>query len=217
MNLVDVSRKITLACTVCIMAACAQPKIIINDDISRGSVPGTALVIADERPSTDKEFSIGSLLVSSDRYGIWTLGDDMFQPPVPILLQNLINKEISNWKQKPISVEIKLKHLKFEANHQADLLSTSSSQLGPLGVAIAETMHGKKFEMRYDKTRPFVLGLIDADVKIRYEDREPVTKSLSVYKAENFSYHMDVQGRMEAARKVLIDLLGAFSSSMKNM
>jgi hypothetical protein len=217
MNLVDISRKVALAFTVSIMAACAQPKIIVNDDISRGSVPNTALAITDERPSTDKDYSIGSLLVSSDKYGIWTLGDEMFQPPVPILLRNSLDKEISNWKQKPVSIDIKLKRLKFEANHQADLLASSSTQLGPLGVVIAESMHGKKFEMRYDKTRPFVLGFIDADVKIRYGNRETETKSLSVYKAENFSSHMDVQGRMDAARKVLIDLFGTFSSSMKSM
>lgn len=217
MNLVDISRKIALTFTISIMAACAQPKIIVKDDFSRGSVPSTTFAITDERPSTDKDYSMGSLLVSSDKYGIWTLGDEMFQPPVPILLRNVLDKDISNWKHKPVSIDIKLKRLKFEANHQADLLASSSTQLGPLGVAIAESLHGKKFEMSYDKTRPFVLGFIDADVKVRYGDRETETKSLSVYKAENFSYHMDVQGRMDAARKVLIDLFGTFSSSMKSM
>ncbi len=197
------------------VTACAQPKIVIKDDISMGSVANTALSITDERPNTDKEYSIGSLLVTSDVYGIWTLGDDMFEPPVPVLLRSSINKEVTSWKIKPVSISLKLKRLKFEANHQADLLASASTQLGPLGVAIAETMHGKKFEMRLDKTKPYVLGYIDAEVTLKFKNRKPITKSLSAYKAENFSSHVDVEGRMQAATKVLKELFNTFASSMK--
>ncbi len=195
--------------------ACTQPKIVIKDDVTIGSVATSSISINDERPKSDKEYSMGSVLVMSDVYGIWTLGDDMFEPPVPAIFRHSIAKEINTWKIKPTAIHIRLKRLKLEANHQASMLASSSTQLGPLGVAIAETMHGKKFEMDLDKTRPFVLGFIDADVDIRFDNSESVTKSLSVYKAENFSHHMNVEGRQVAAAKVINDLFSTFSSSMQ--
>lgn len=197
------------------LAACAQPKIVINETVSSGSVPETTLSITDQRPSDDKEASVGSFLVMSDRYGIWTLGDEGFEPAVPVLLKRYIMKEVAGWRNKPTEIQLTLKNLKFEANHQADLLASSSSQLGPLGVAIAESMHGKKFEMNYDKTRPFVIGFINADAKLIYKNRKPVMKSLQTYKAKNFSSHMDVQGRQDAARTVLKTLFSQFAAAMK--
>jgi hypothetical protein len=208
-------RFLVIAFSFVFISACTQPKIVINDDITRESVASTTLSINDERPDTDKEYSIGSLLISSDLYGIWTLGDDMFEPPVLTLLRGAINKEITSWNTKPVSVSIKLKRLKFEANHQADLLAKTSAQFGLLGVVLAEGMHGKKFEMQLDKTRPFVLGYIDATVTLNYKNRKPVTRSLSVYKADNFSGHMNVAGRMASATKVLKELFSSFASSMK--
>lgn len=200
---------------VVLSTACTQPKIVIKDDHATGRPAGSSLSINDQRPDSDKEYSIGSLLVTSDVYGIWTLGDDMFEPPVPMLLRRSIYKEIAKWNKKPVAINLKLKRLKFEANHQADMLASTSTQLGPLGVAIAESMHGKKFEMGIDKTRPYVLGFIDADVELKYKNGKAVKKALHSYKAEGFSSHMDVEGRQAAATKVVNELFASFSSSMK--
>ena len=66
---------------------CAQPKIVIKDDISIGSVGNQAtIIIEDVRPQTDKEYTIGSIMVFNDDYGIWTLGDEMFVPTALELL-----------------------------------------------------------------------------------------------------------------------------------
>ena len=194
---------------------CAQPKIIIKDDISIGSAGNhAAIIIEDLRPQTDKEYTIGSIMVYNDDYGVWTLGDDMFTPTTVELLKKHINHTTSKWKNQPKEIKLKLKRLKFESNHQAQLLKEGSSQLGPLGVVIAESMHGKKFEMEYDKTKPFVLGFIDADVIMTFANGKTRKRSLSAYKAVNFSSHMNVEGRMNAASKTIKALYSSFTKSL---
>ena len=194
---------------------CAQPKIVIKDDISIGSMGNHAtIIIEDARPQADKDFTIGSIMVFNDDYGIWTLGDDMFTPTTLDLLKKHINHATSKWKKQPREIRLKLKRLKFESNHQAQLLKEVSAQLGPLGVIIAESMHGKKFEMQYDKTKPFVLGFIEADVVMTFANGKTRKKSLSAYKAENFSSHTNVEGRMSAASKTIKALYGSFTKSL---
>lgn len=194
---------------------CTQPKIVITDDISIGSAGNNAaIIIEDIRPQTDKEYTIGSIMVYSDDYGIWTLGDDMFTPTAIELLKKHINHTTSKWKNQPKEIKLKLKRLKFEANHQASMLKEGSSQLGPLGVSIAETMHGKKFEMQYDKTKPFILGFIEADIIMTFSNGKTRKKSLSAYKTENFSHHMNVEDRMEAASKTITALYSSFTKSL---
>ena len=194
---------------------CAQPKIVIKDDISIGSVGNNAsIIIEDIRPQTDKEYTIGSIMVFNDDYGIWTLGDDMFEPTTLELLKKHINHATSKWEKQPKEIKLKLKRLKFEANHQASMLKEGSAQLGPLGIVIAEKMHGKKFEMQYDKTKPFVLGFIEADVIMTFSNGKTRKKSLSAYKAENFSHHMNVEGRMNAASKTIKELYDSFTKSL---
>jgi len=197
------------------LLGCAQPKIVINDDISAGSMGNNAtIVIEDTRPDTDKEYTVGSFMVFNDDYGIWTLGDEMFVPTTLELLKKHINHATSKWKVQPKEIKLNLKRLKFESNHQAQLLQEGSAQLGPLGVAIAESMHGKEFEMDFDKTKPFVLGFIEADVTMTFANGKTKKKSLSAYKAENFSHHMDVEGRMEAATNTIKALYSTFTKSL---
>jgi len=194
---------------------CAQPKIVIKDDISIGSIGNNAtIIIEDIRPQADKEYTIGSIMVYSDDYGIWTLGDDMFTPTAIELLKKHINHATSKWTKQPKEIKLRLKRLKFESNHQASMLAEGSTQLGPLGVAIAETMHGKKFELQYDKTKPFVLGFIEADVTMTFSNGKTRKKSLSAYKAENFTHHMNVEGRMDAASKTITALYRSFTKSL---
>ena len=195
---------------------CAQPKIVIEDHISIGSIGNNAtILIEDSRPQTDKEFTVGSIMVFNDDYGIWTLGDDMFVPTALELLKKKINQATSKWKNQPTEIKLKLKRLKFESNHQAQLLKEGSSQLGPLGVSIAEMMHGKSFEMQYDKTKPFVLGFIDADVIMTFKNGKTIKKSLSAYKVENFSSHMNKDGRNAAASKTIKSLYDSFTKSLQ--
>ena len=194
---------------------CAQPKIVIKDDIAIGSVGSNAtIIIEDVRPQTDKEYTIGSIMVFNNDYGIWTLGDDMFTPTAIELLKKHINHTTSKWKIQPKEIKLKLKRLKFEANHQASMLKEGSAQLGPLGIVIAEKMHGKTFEMEYDKTKPFVLGFIEADVIMTFSNGKTRKKSLSAYKAENFSHHINVEGRMSAASKTIKALYSSFTKSL---
>lgn len=197
------------------LLGCAQPKVVIKDDISIGSIGNHAtIIIEDIRPQTDKEFSMGSILVFNDNYGIWTLGDEMFVPTTLELLKKHINHATSKWKSQPQEIKLKLKRLKFESNHQAQVLKEGSSQLGPLGVVIAEAMHGKKFELQYDKTKPFILGFIDAEVIMTFKNEKTRKRSLSAYKAVNFSSHMDNEGRNIAASKTIKALYSSFTKSL---
>ena len=87
---------------------CAQPKIVIKDDISIGSVGNQAtIIIEDVRPQTDKEYTIGSIMVFNDDYGIWTLGDEMFVPTALELLKKHINHTTSKWKKQPKEIKLK--------------------------------------------------------------------------------------------------------------
>ena len=214
MNIKSISLALILSGTLSLYG-CAQPKIVIKDDISIGSMGNHAsIIIEDVRPQTDKEFTIGSIMVFNDDYGIWTLGDEMFTPTTLDLLKKHINYTTSKWKEQPKEIRLKLKRLKFESNHQAELLKEGSAQLGPLGVVIAESMHGKEFEMQYDKTKPFVLGFIEADVIMTFTNGKTRKKSLSAYKAENFSSHTNVEGRMNAASKTIKALYSSFTKSL---
>ena len=109
---------------------------------------------------------------------------------------------------------LKLKRLKFDSNHKAELLKHGSSQLGPLGVVIAESMTGKKFEMEYEQTNPVFLGFIEADVIMTFADGKTRKKSLSAYKAVNSSSHMNVEGRMNAASPTIKALYSSFAESL---
>lgn len=198
------------------LIGCAAPAYVIEDSITSGSQGSAAVVIIDDqRPESDGEHSIGSILITSDNYGIWTLGDAQFSPPVPELIKTRLLKNLAARKQQPARVTIKLHRCIIQANHQADLISSVSSTMTPLASAIAETMHGKDFEKDLNKTKPYILGFIDADVEVVYPDRSSFKKRLSLSKAENFSSHMDEPGRKAAAMSVIRSLLDEFSNSIK--
>lgn len=198
-----------------VLVGCAPPAYVIDDAVSSGSLGSkTTIIVDDQRPDSDKERSIGSLLVTSDDYGIWTLGDKQFQPPLVDALKNSMLKRASIKSKPPKSVTITLKRLIINSNHQADLLQSVSSSQTPLAVAIAEAMHGKKFEMDIDKTRPYVIGFVDAEVKLMYGSGKTYTKKLSLSKAENFSSHVDEAGRKKASIMVVRELMNEFAKSI---
>lgn len=194
---------------------CAPPAYVINDTVSSGSLGSkTTIIIEDKRPDDDKERSIGSLLVTSDEYGIWTLGDKQFQPALVDLLKKSIAKQAASKKNQPKSIKINLKRLIIQANHQADLLQSVSSTQTPLAVAIAETMHGKHFEKDINKTKPYIIGFIDSSVTIQYEGQKSYSKNLSLSKAENFRSHVDEDGRKKASINVVNALMNNFSTAI---
>lgn len=196
-----------------LQACMSTQAFVVEDAVTVGSIGSkTAVNIIDERPITDREHSFGSFLVTSSEYGVWTLGDDHFSPKLPELLQIRLHREIVNWSTQPETVTINLERMIVQSNQQADLLQgvSTSGSLGPLGVAIAELMHGKEFELDYDKSRPFVLGLIDAELTFTFTDGSVQKKKVSTSKIENFSNHMDVPGREKAAVSVVDQLMNSF-------
>lgn len=197
------------------ITGCAPPVYVINDTKSSGSLGSkTTIIIEDIRPESDKSRSIGSLLVTSDDYGIWTIGDKQFEPHLIDLLKQNIGKLTSKQKVQPKIIKINLKRLIVQANHQADLLQSVSSTQTPLAVAIAETMHGKEFEKDISKTKPYITGFIDSVVTIQYEGRKAFSRKLSLSKAENFRSHVDEEGRKKASINVVKALMDNFSNAI---
>ncbi|MCW8886753.1 MAG: hypothetical protein OQK12_16120 [Motiliproteus sp.] len=201
-----------------VLTACGGSKpYLIKDASTYGSAGSDATVtIIDKRPDEDRTFSYGSMMVFSSNYGIWTLGDNQFSPNLLELLKTEVHKSLANQSEQPERVAVTLERMIVQSNHQADLLQSVSTNgsLGPLGVLIAEGMHGKKFELDYDKTRPFVMGLIKASIKRTYSSKQITEETVLVSKIENFSHHMDVQGREVAATNVVKDLMANFSASL---
>ena len=210
-----INKIILLLLSVLFLIGCAPPAYVISDTKSSGSLgSNTTIIIDDIRPDSDKVHSIGSLLVTSKDYGIWTLGDKQFSPHLLDLVKQGVAKITSEQKNQPKIIKINLKRLIIQANHQADLLQTVSSSQTPLAVAIAETMHGKEFETDITKTKPYIIGFLDSSVNVKYDDGKEISKKLSLAKAENFSSHVDEKGRKKDSIKVVKELIDVFSESV---
>jgi hypothetical protein len=197
------------------LIGCAPSAYVINDTKSSGSLGSkTTIIIEDMRPESDKNRSIGSLLVTSNEYGIWTIGDKQFDPHLIDLLKQNITKTTSKQTNQPKTIKINLKRLIIQANHQADLLQSVSSTQTPLAVAIAETMHGKEFEKDISKTKPYIIGFIDSVVTTQYEGGNEDSRRLSLSKAENFRSHVDEEGRKNASINVVKELMNNFANAI---
>lgn len=212
-------KQLILVITLVILSGCSVNKpYIIKEASTYGSIGSeSTITIIDKRPSDDKAFSFGSMMVFKSNYGVWTLGDEQFSPNLINLLKMKLHKDFSNNAVQPKLVALTLERMIIQSNHQADLLQSTSTSggIGPLGVLIAESMHGKKFELDYDKTRPFVIGLIKAQVKLSYSSGKVVEENIMVSKVENFSNHMDAEGREKAALSVASSLVDSFSTSLQ--
>ena len=197
------------------LIGCVPSAYVVSEGKSSGSIGSKSIIIIeDKRPDADKKHSIGSLLVTSKDYGVWTLGDEQFQPSVLELLKKTIAKVTVDQESQPSIIRIELKRFIIQANHQADLLQTVSSTQTPLAVAIAETLHGKEFEQDINKTKPYIIGFIDSIVTIQHESKKEISKKLSLVKAENFRSHVDESGRKEASIKVVKELTNTFSHAI---
>ncbi len=186
------------------MSGCAMKTVYdIDSSVTVGSLGGASLVVEDNRPQEEKEKSYGSILLTSSNYGIWTLGDESFKPAPIEALRQRVMKSAAARKAKPGTIKVDVRHLIVQDNQQAYLLRDGSSSLGPLGVAIAEALHGKAFEMDYDKTKPFVIAFFQAEVTI-----DGHTRSITLTKANNYSSNVDTEGRAVATRKTVDDFFG---------
>ena len=213
-----ISKTLIFIFTLAVLSGCASnPPYLIEDTTTSGSMGSSASVsIVDQRPQSDKEYSFGSFLVTSSNYGIWTLGDEQFSPALLDLLKMRVHREISAWDSQPQAVTINLERMIVQSNQQADLLQgvSTGGGLGPLGVKIAETLHGKDFELDYDKTRPFIIGFIDASVELSFAGGIKSRKKISTSRIENFTHHLDHPGREAAAKTVVTQLMDGFSKSL---
>ena len=182
-----------------VLAGCAMNSVYdLNSDVAVGSLGGVSVAIEDSRPEQEKKKSYGSMIIGSSNYGIWTLGDESFSPaPVDALRQRVMQAAAQDGHGAK-QLSIKVHNLVVQDNQQAYLLREGSGSLGPLGVVIAETIHGQKFEMDYDKSKPFVILFFRADVTI-----DGITRSVSYSKASNYSSNVDHEGRDQATRKTV--------------
>lgn len=192
--------KSLLVCVLSIwLSGCAMQTVYdIGPDKSIGSLGGISLQINDNRPPEEKEKSYGSLLVSSSKYGIWTLGDESFKPAPSEVLRQRVLESAAKMPIKPKSIKIDVQHLVIQDNQQAHHLRTGSNSLGPLGIAIAETFHGKKFEMDHNKTLPFVSAFFQAQVEI-----DGISKNTTLTKTNNYRNPMSPEDRSAATRKTV--------------
>ena len=202
------------------MPACSLNKpYVIDEDKTVGSLGSkVAITVIDTRPSDDRKFNVGSFMVFKSNYGIMTLGDESFSPPLNDLLRIRLHRHIADWKEQPKEIRINLSRMIFQSNHQADLLqgASMSGGIGPLGVLIAENLHGKEFELDYDKTRPFVVGYVQATVDLTFDNNKKIKKEISISKIENFPNYMDAKGRELAAISVANQVIDSFAENLGN-
>lgn len=117
---------------------------------------------------------------------------------------------LSKSRHRINKVVMTLNRLIVQNNIQASLLASGSSQLGPLGVAIAEGMAGKDFETSYDKTRPFIIAVFKGSINI-----DGKVRRLDIVKANNFNSAFDAEGKMAATRKSVTAMLDAMAGEVR--
>jgi hypothetical protein len=201
-------RSISILAIALLLQACAAPAHRLEEPGAVGSIGSTTTIsIDDKRPSEDKEFSMGSLIVASSNYGIHTLGDTQFEPPVLDAFVVRLQRGFARAKLQPQKVKIRLDRLITQDNAQAYLLRTSSMQLGPLGIWIAETMAGHRFEMSIDETKPFVLGVLKGNAEVVWSDQKTSNVPLLITRAINypnpFAMPERIQSRVATVNAVL--------------
>jgi hypothetical protein len=174
-----------------LLAACVTPPTYPIGPAAEPRVPvsGTAIAIVDKRPASDRESSIGSLLITSSRYGIHTLGDERFVPPPLSALSQRLQRATATWPAPPQSITLTVSRFNTENNVQAAMRHSAmgSTGLTELGMAIGEAILGKMREQNIDLRKPFVVSLIEADADIRWPGGRGETRRLSVVKAQNYN------------------------------
>lgn len=181
------------------LGACvAKPTYVIDSQAPlRGTVSNTAIVVVDKRPANDRESSMGSLLITSSSYGIFTLGDERFVPvPVAAFSQRL-QRASATWPSRPQSITLTVNRFSTQNNMQAAMRHSAitSTSLTSLGMDLGELMLGKMREQNIDMRKPFVICVIEANAEMSWGDGRREPRKISVIKAQNYN-EMDPQDQI---------------------
>jgi hypothetical protein len=180
-----------VAAVCALIGACAtKPTYVIDPNIQQSNVKSSvSITVIDKRPADDRESSIGSLMISSDRYGIFTVGDERFVPVPTAALANRAERVLSTMSQRPSSVTITLNRFNTQNNMQAEMRhgAVGASGLGWLGVEIAEGIFGKLREQNVDARKPFILTYAEMEVEFLWPNKTRVTRKITATKASNYN------------------------------
>ena len=191
MLLLRVSTYPFLALAALLLSACGSPTTIALEPSTpaRGIVSNTSVAVVDKRPDEDRESSIGSLLITSSRYGIHTFGDDRFAPAPLASLRERLQRATSTWPSQPQSITLVVNRLKTEKNMQVAMRNTAmnSTDLTEVGKSLGEAILGKMREQNVDLRKPFVTCVIEASADIRWSDGHSEPRRVSVVKAQNYA------------------------------
>jgi hypothetical protein len=151
-----------LVAAVCVVinACVTRPTYVIDSGAAQTNrKSGASVTIVDKRPAEDRESSIGSLVATSDRYGIYVLGDERFTPAPTVVLASRTEHTLSGMTRRPSSVTITLNRFNTQNNMQTAMRhgAVAASGLKPLGIELAEAMLGKLREENIDARKPFVI------------------------------------------------------------
>lgn len=176
------------------MSACVtKPVFVLDPEAGQTAVKSNAnFTIIDKRPSEDRESSMGSLIITSDHYGVFMLGDERFVPAPVTALTNRMTRIFAGELRHPVTVTITLNRFNTQNNAQAAMrhgaIDTGLREsLTPLGLTLVDTLLPKLRAENIDSRKPFVLTYAQATVELRWPDNAPVTRNISVVKANNYS------------------------------
>jgi hypothetical protein len=204
-----------------LIAACAtEPVFVIDPGAQQADVKSSVgITLIDKRPADDRESSIGSLMITSDRYGIQVLGDERFVPAPTVALANRAERMLSGMLLKrPSSVTITLNRFNTQNNMQTAMRqgAIGASGLGPLGVAIAEGMFGKLREQNIDARKPFVLTYAEVAVEFLWPDNTRVARNITVLKANNYS-ESDLEEQKAVVAKTVSSALDTLAADFREL
>jgi hypothetical protein len=202
-----------------LIGACVtRPTIVIDSGAAQTNLKsGASVTIIDKRPADDRESSIGSLVATSDRYGIHVLGDERFAPAPAVALANRTERTLSGMPRRPASVIITLNRFNTQNNMQTAMRhgAVGASRLGPLGVELAEALLGKLREENIDARKPFVLTYAEMAVELRWADNTRTTRNISVLKANNYS-ESDVEEQKAVIARTVSSAIDTLAAGMKS-
>ncbi len=191
---------ITLALGACV----TKPTYTIDSEAPlRGTVSDTTIAVIDKRPANDRESSFGSLLITSNSYGIFTLGDERFVPAPLAAFTQRLQRATATWPSRPQSITVTVNRFNTQNNVQAAMRhgAMSSTGLTSLGMDLGEFMLGKMREQNIDMRKPFVLCIIEASADNRWSSGRSEPRKISVIKAQNYdeAASEDQKGKIIAA------------------
>jgi len=107
-------KKILVTFAIFLSGCAAQVTQLNVADIEKSS----AIPVKDERPETEKQKEIFSLLISSDAYGIYRIADEVLAPPAIRLFQH---RAYEKFAASTSPLDIKVNHFVIYQNVQSEL------------------------------------------------------------------------------------------------